>query len=118
MRRRRSRVAVVAFAATLTLAPGCGDNPTETLNDEPSGPNDDTVELKNNAFIPPKIEVSEGDTVTWEWKESVGHNVVFEDGEKSEITPEGPYERTFDKAGAYPYECTLHPGMTGQVVVS
>jgi plastocyanin len=29
----------------------------------------------------------------------------------------GTYSFTFDKAGTYPYHCTIHPGMTGVVIV-
>jgi plastocyanin len=29
----------------------------------------------------------------------------------------GTFRHTFDEPGTYPYECTIHPGMGGRIVV-
>jgi plastocyanin len=42
---------------------------------------------------------------------------MFDDGQKSPDQSTGTYTRTFNTAGAYPYHCTIHPGMSGSVTV-
>jgi plastocyanin len=42
---------------------------------------------------------------------------MFDDGQKSADQSTGTYTRTFTTAGAYPYHCTIHPGMAGSVTV-
>ena len=45
------------------------------------------------------------------------HDVVAEDGSfVSELQASGEYLHVFEKAGDYPYDCSVHPEMT--VVVS
>ena len=78
-----------------------------------------TVQIDKNAFEPARITVKPGDTVVWTNAEKrTGHDVVFEDGERSvRLMPEDRYSRTFANAGRYPYHCEPHPHMKGEVVV-
>lgn len=76
------------------------------------------VELKALKFKPDKVTVKVGDTVAFVWKEKVQHNVVFKDKVKSKIISSGTYTRRFTKDGTYKYDCTLHPGMKGEVKVT
>ena len=46
------------------------------------------------------------------------HDVVAEDGSfVSELQPSGQYVHVFEQAGDYPYDCSVHPEMTGVVTV-
>lgn len=76
-----------------------------------------SVLMINNTFSPKVFTVAAGTTVMWVNEDSVAHNVesdVFSSG----ILNEGDtFEHTFDTAGTFEYECTLHPGMTGTIVV-
>jgi plastocyanin len=85
------------------------------------GANDDakvgaTVKLKDLKFNPDEVTIKAGEAVKWEWDENVLHNVHGDDFE-SPNTPDGPYQHRFKKAGTYEYQCTLHAGMTGKVIV-
>jgi plastocyanin len=75
------------------------------------------VNVVDNKFEPKTIEVAPGDTVTWDFKGSAQHNVKGEAGLDSGNMKEGSYEHQFNSAGTYSYVCTIHPGMTGKVVV-
>lgn len=81
-----------------------------------------TVTTPGLAFDPASLAVSVGDTVTWEFSGAV-HNVTFTEG-----TPPGGnipdqqigsvVEREFPDPGTFKYECTIHAGMAGEVVVT
>jgi plastocyanin len=76
-----------------------------------------TVVLKNIAFSPRTVTVKRGGKVTWSWQDhGITHNVTgrgFSSGNRSK----GRFSVTFKKAGTFSYRCTIHPGMTGKVVV-
>jgi plastocyanin len=75
------------------------------------------VSMHNLKFQPPAIEVPVGTTVTWRFTDgSVPHNVKGE-GFSSPTQARGTFTHRFDRAGTFAYRCTLHAGMTGQVVV-
>ncbi len=80
-----------------------------------------TIVLKNIAFNPNKVTVKKGATVTWSWKDgATPHNVTSTGKTKfksSATRMSGTYSVKFAKAGTYHYECTIHPGMTGVVIV-
>jgi plastocyanin len=75
------------------------------------------VAVRDNAFAPGAIEVPAGTTVTWAWQGNNQHNVVGDDFE-SPVQADGEFAHTFAEPGSYDYECTLHFGMNGEVVVT
>ena len=75
------------------------------------------VAVKDNSFGPNSIEIPPDTTVTWTWVGKNDHN-VYGDGLESPVQNEGTYAYTFDESGTYDYECTLHPGMKGRVIVT
>lgn len=86
--------------------------------EEPAQPVRGTqVRVLDNEFDPEVLQVSAGETVTWQWEGSANHNVVGE-GFESETKRSGDFTHTFAEPGDHDYVCTLHPAMTGTVVVS
>jgi plastocyanin len=78
------------------------------------------VSMKDIKFNPSTVNVKVGDTVTWTNDDSVGHDVTsdtFKSGGAGGIGNGQTFDHKFDKAGTFKYECTVHPGMTGTVVV-
>ena len=75
------------------------------------------VEVRDNSFAPNSIEIAPDTTVTWTWVGKNDHN-VYGDGLESRVQTEGTYAYTFEDSGTYDYECTLHPGMKGRVIVT
>lgn len=100
----------VAGCATTARAPSTGSVSQE--------PEDAVVELVGLEFAPRQIQVPVGRRVVWRWTDSVVHDVVSEDFASSKALDGGAYAVRFDKAGTYPYRCTLHTGMDGTVVVT
>lgn len=82
--------------------------------------NEVQVTIKSFAFGPDSIEVPAGTTVVWVNKDNEPHTVVS-DGKlfhSEALDTDERFSVTFDKPGTYGYFCTLHPHMTGKVVVS
>ncbi len=89
-----------------------------TANDQPSAANAE-VKIDNFSFGPETLTVPVGTTVTWINRDDIPHTVVSSDGvfrSKVRDTDE-KFSYTFHKAGTYPYYCSVHPKMTGKVVV-
>jgi amicyanin len=87
-----------------------------TADDQPSGTE---VKIDNFVFGPQTLTVRVGATVTWTNKDDIPHTTVSTDGVfKSKVMDtEDKFSYKFDKAGTYSYYCTIHPKMTGKVVV-
>ena len=73
-------------------------------------------------FTPNAITINAGGTVTFAFG-SLAHNVTF-DGRVPATPADIPgvnsnvsIARVFNTAGTYQYHCTIHPNMTGSVVV-
>jgi LPXTG-motif cell wall-anchored protein len=73
-------------------------------------------------FSPTTITINVGDSVTWTNTGDQDHNAVGTGGSSFDtgiIDPGGSGSATFDKAGSFPYVCTLHASlMKGTVVVN
>jgi plastocyanin len=118
-------VLVCALAVVSLLAgcggskPGSGGQSTGSVGATTASGKGATVVVKSFSFTPQKITVSTGSKVTWEFKDSVDHNVTAND--KSFHSKDegngGSYSFTFNTAGTYDYVCTIHQYMTGSVTV-
>lgn len=76
------------------------------------------VSIANFAFDPASVTAKVGDTVTWTNNDSTTHTITGDGGLNSgDVTPGSTFSKTFDKAGTYKYHCSIHPTMTGEIVV-
>lgn len=77
------------------------------------------VVVANFSFSPATASVSVGTTVTWTNHDDVPHTIVStEQRFKSPVLDtDGRFSQQFDTPGTYGYFCSLHPKMTGRVVV-
>ena len=74
--------------------------------------------MDNFSFTPAMAAVAVGTTVTWTNHDDIPHNVVSPQQFKSPVLDtDEVFSYTFDAAGTYKYYCSIHPRMTGQVVV-
>lgn len=109
---------LVCAAAVAGAAVGCAGS-TATSTPEPEA-GDVDVRLVVTRFEPAQVAVPVGRRVVWRWTDQVRHNVVADGAAfaSSKVLAGGAYAVRFDKAGTYGYQCTLHEGMRGTVVVS
>lgn len=75
--------------------------------------------IVDNAFQPSTYRVAVGTTVDWVNTGAVPHTVTSSSGgfDSGFLLTGDTYRRTFNANGTYDYICTLHPGMTGRVIV-
>jgi plastocyanin len=93
-------------------------SPSVKANDQTTAANV-AVKIDNFVFGPQAITVPVGTTVTWTNSDDIPHTAVSTDGVfKSKVMDtDEKFSYTFTKAGTYSYYCSVHPKMTGQVVV-
>jgi plastocyanin len=77
------------------------------------------VTIGNFTFKAPVVTVKPGTTVTWTNGDDIPHTVVSKDGAfKSKVLDTGDkFSFTFAKPGQFGYFCSLHPHMTGTILV-
>jgi plastocyanin len=78
-----------------------------------------TVMIDNFTFNPPRLTVTAGTTVTWDNGDDIPHTVasstrVFR---SKALDTNDKFSFTFATPGVYEYFCSLHPHMTGTIVV-
>jgi plastocyanin len=80
----------------------------------------DQIAIDNFAFTPTPRTVTVGTEVTWINRDDVPHVVVDTHGAFSSkvLDTNQKYTHRFATAGTYDYFCSIHPTMTGKVVVT
>ena len=77
------------------------------------------VKIDNFSFSPAALTVKAGTQITWTNGDDIPHTVVSGDQAfKSKVLGTGEkFTFTASKPGTYSYSCSIHPNMTGKVVV-
>ena len=79
------------------------------------------VKIDNFSFGPVTLTVPAGTTVTWTNRDDIPHTVVSTDDPKTfkskVLDTDEKFSFTFNKPGTYSYFCSIHPKMTGKVIV-
>ena len=78
-----------------------------------------TVKIDNFSFAPQTLTIPVGTTVTWTNRDDIPHTAVSIDGvfKSKAMDTDEKFSYTFTRPGTYPYYCTIHPKMTGKVIV-
>jgi plastocyanin len=107
-------LAAPGMIATLLLFAG---SPSVTASNQPAA--NTAVKIDNFVFGPQILTVPVVTTVTWTNSDDIPHTSVSTEGvfKSKVLDTDEKFSYKFDKAGTYPYYCTIHPKMTGKVVV-
>jgi plastocyanin len=85
-----------------------------------SGDKKNTIEIKDFAFNPQTLTVKSGEKITWINRDDEPHTVVSV-GKKfqksSALDTDQEFTITTGAPGTYEYFCSVHPKMTGTIVV-
>ena len=108
---------LVVFALLFVIS--CG---TPAIIDEegttPTLPSNE-IKIAGFAFVSGTITVSVGTTVTWTNDDSVPHTVTTRSAlfDSGNLSRGDTFSYTFAQSGTFEYYCTIHPYMTGKVIV-
>ena len=116
----RRSVSIAVLTAVLVL--GIGTIATRQkmfLAGAQQKPETTEVKIDNFNFGPGTLTVPVGTSVTWTNRDDIPHTVVSTDGvfKSKVLDTDEKFSFTLSKAGTYPYFCSIHPKMTGKVIV-
>jgi plastocyanin len=110
---------ILTFQAAALAASAFVMGTVATMTRAAPAPASAAVQIGNFTFKSPVLTVKPGTTVTWTNGDDIPHTVVSKDGLfKSKVLDSGDkFSFTFAKAGQFGYFCSIHPHMTGTIIV-
>ena len=117
VRKFRLLIAVATVAVLLSMtSSGQGGGPAAAAKTTPSAAE---VKIDNFTFEPQTLTVKAGTTITWTNRDDIPHTVVSNDFlfKSKVLDTDDKFTFTLEKPGTYPYFCSIHPKMTGKVIV-
>jgi plastocyanin len=112
-------LAIAMFVALALLSSTQGKD-SQTRESAPVKATKTEVAIENFRFSPNTLTLSVGATVTWVNHDNVPHVVSSADNQfkKSTVLKSGhSFSHTFVTTGTYSYFCSIHPRMTGKIIV-
>ena len=79
-----------------------------------------TIEIKDFAFNPQTITVKSGEKITWTNRDEEPHTIVSVEKQfkkSSALDTDQTFTITAGAPGTYTYFCSVHPKMTGTIIV-
>ena len=116
MKGRSVSKAIIVLLAVISIA--AASRQLRAADEKPAAQVE--VKIDNFSFAPGVITVPAGTTVRWTNRDDIPHTVVSDDKTTFKSKPLDTDEQftfTFSKPGTYSYFCSIHPKMTGKVVV-
>jgi plastocyanin len=107
--------AVLAFALGLAPSASAGGGCAEITSGQGT-----TVEMLYACITPSLLRVDPGETVTFVNRDSFRHIITgagYAWGSRGYMGEGETFTATFRRPGVYPFQCFLHPGMVGAVLV-
>jgi plastocyanin len=112
-------VRILSFQASVLVASAMLMSTAAAVTKATPAPAAAAVQIDNFTFKAPVVTVKPGTTVTWTNRDDIPHTVVSKNGVfKSKVLDTGDsFSFTFAKPGQFGYYCSIHPHMTGTIVV-
>src|SRR6058998_1183147 len=111
----RALLCAISFLTLFILAHAGEMKETDTTNSKQN-----RIEIKDFSFSPQTLTVKPGETVTWINRDEEPHTVVSVEKKFKKSTAldtDQEFTITAGAPGTYTYFCSVHPKMTGTIVV-
>ena len=117
--RRSVFVASLLVTAVMGLGGIVGEHKSFAASAQDKTASTAEVKIDNFSFGPATLTVAVGTTITWINHDDIPHTVVSTDKvfKSKVLDTDEKFSYTFAKPGTYPYFCSIHPKMTGTVLV-
>ena len=122
---KKSILLTLASAGAIILS-GCSlygapskNSPASTPTQAPatSQTQSNAITIKNFAFSPTTLVVKKGAAVTWTNNDSAPHQIKSATFNSDILNKGGKFSFTFSEMGSFDYMCSIHPSMTGKIIV-
>jgi plastocyanin len=133
---RKVLVLILLMGPVVVMLPGCSGTAEGTVpagsdtaaNAPPGGgtgatgsPEPKQVSIDNFKYVPDMLTVPAGTKVTWTNHDDMPHTVTSAGKPKvldsTALDTDDQFSHVFAEPGTYNYLCTIHPKMSGQVIV-
>jgi plastocyanin len=115
---RNKTIALVCAISCLTVSAFALAG--EMKNADSTGNKQNRIEIKDFAFNPQTLTVKSGEQITWVNRDEEPHTVVSVEKQFKKSTAldtDQTFTVTAGAPGTYTYFCSVHPKMTGTIVV-
>ncbi|MFA6194492.1 MAG: plastocyanin/azurin family copper-binding protein [Patescibacteria group bacterium] len=75
------------------------------------------VDISNFSFSPSLLNIKPGTTVTWTNSDVVSHQIKSTAFNSDNLNEGQSFSYTFSNTGIFEYSCSIHPTMTGKIIV-
>lgn len=77
------------------------------------------VSIQSFSFVKDNMTIAIGTTVRWTNNDTVTHTVTSDNNmfASPDLSPGQSFEYTFNTEGTFTYHCSIHPMMTGTIIV-
>lgn len=120
MRKTAGTLVLVGLLAATLVAPASAGDRGDRTDADGIRATVERVRIVNFAFRPRRVEIARGTRVRWTNEDSVAHTTTSTTGlwNSGSLATGDTFSRVFRTRGTFRYHCTIHPDMTGKVVVT
>ena len=114
-----SRIRITALLCSISFS-SLSALAGETKDTGGGGAMENRIEIKDFAFNPQTLKVKSGEKITWVNRDEEPHTVVSVEKQfkkSSALDTDQEFTITAGAPGTYTYYCSVHPKMTGTIVV-
>lgn len=76
-----------------------------------------TVLIQGFAFNPGVLKIKKGETVSWINKDTAPHQIKSSTFGSDTLSNGQSFSYVFNETGTFNYSCSIHPSMTGQIII-
>ena len=73
--------------------------------------------IRDSKFLPNSSAMTVGIQVTWYNDDNKTHRVAGDGWSSGDLAPGKTFSKVFSQPGDYKYYCSIHPAMTGEIIV-
>lgn len=120
IRQKMCGALVAAFLLGVVVAAVASVSPlVQAQQAAAADPTNVSISIDNFTFAPQRLTVKAGTTVTWRNQDDIPHAIASSSRtfKSKALDTDDTYAVTLTTAGTYDYFCSLHPQMTGTIVV-